>query len=257
MTDRLKLSILMILFVIFCPFILNNEVKSQVISTFEDTSVEYVNNQLIISYNLTGKASNRYNIWLIIKDSNGNEINTKALSGDIGFNIGTGNSKVIIWDIGNDGLKLDDQISVKIFAELIPPVFNKTNMMLYSTLLPGLGQTKISGGKPYWLLGVLGYGCIGGAVWYNRQSAKSYDQYLYSHNREESNNYFNQSLKEDNISKALGYTALGIWVINLVWVALIPNKFETKTGLFESAKFTIFPPAKEIDHLQVGISIGF
>lgn len=87
--------------------------------------------------------------------------------------------------------------------------------LLLSTLLPGLGLTRLSEGKPYWLLGVVGYGCIASSVYLNERAASNYEKYLDSQNEVEWTAYFNTGQKQYNTSKALAWSTAAIWVADL------------------------------------------
>jgi len=92
--------------------------------------------------------------------------------------------------------------------------------LLQSTIFPGWGLTKLSKGKPYWIMGVTGVGCIATSIYFNQQSYTNYNNYLDSNDKEKIDTYFNNAITQDNISKALAYTAAGIWVADLVIVGI-------------------------------------
>lgn len=99
-------------------------------------------------------------------------------------------------------------------------------MMLLSTAMPGLGQTKISKGKPWWLTGVATYGALaGGFIAYNN-SLKTYDSYNNEKDPLKRINLFNQTQKQMNISNALIISGAAFWVANIFWVAVTPNKYQ-------------------------------
>ena len=99
--------------------------------------------------------------------------------------------------------------------------------MLRSILLPGLGQTKVSGGKPYWVLGIVSYGALaGGLVTYSGYK-DSYDKYLAETEDPQSRaNYLSEAEKKATMAGAMFVTAAAIWTANLIWVAATPNKYQ-------------------------------
>ncbi len=97
----------------------------------------------------------------------------------------------------------------------IPARVKTGKHLLQSTIWPGWGLTSISNGKPYWLIGIAGAGCIGSSVYYNYQANTNYNDYLDSNDPAKINTYFDDAVMQDNISKALAYTAAGIWVADL------------------------------------------
>jgi hypothetical protein len=41
---------------------------------------------------------------------------------------------------------------------------------------------------------------------------------------DESNSLFDKAIKRNNFSKVLGYSAIGIWAADLIWVLVTPGK---------------------------------
>ncbi|MBK7134604.1 MAG: hypothetical protein IPH69_17840 [Bacteroidales bacterium] len=99
-------------------------------------------------------------------------------------------------------------------------------MMLLSTVMPGLGQTKISKGKPYWLAGVAAYGALAGGFIVNQSYVKSYDLYKAEEDPTKRRDLLDKAQSQKNLSGALIVSGAAIWVANLFWVAAIPNKYQ-------------------------------
>ena len=87
----------------------------------------------------------------------------------------------------------------------------RTGIILQSLALPGLGLSRMTG-KPHWLRGVAGYGCIAGSIILNRQAISTYDDIDDLEDYDDKNELFQKSLNRDNISEVLAYAAIGIWV---------------------------------------------
>lgn len=98
--------------------------------------------------------------------------------------------------------------------------FNRTGIIIQSMLLPGLGLSRVNAGQPHWIRGVAGYGCIAGTLIFNKKAVKSEESYLAADNPDERDILFADAVRQDNISEALAYTAIGIWVADLVWTIL-------------------------------------
>ncbi|UCH15012.1 MAG: hypothetical protein JSV22_03360 [Bacteroidales bacterium] len=116
----------------------------------------------------------------------------------------------------------DKEESSKVIEEpaVTAPKVKTGKHILQSAIFPGWGLTEMSKGKPYWLIGVAGTGCIASSIYFNRKAYSNYDNYLESNDREKSNTYFDNAKTQDNISKALVYTAAAIWVTDLVIVGV-------------------------------------
>jgi len=59
-------------------------------------------------------------------------------------------------------------------------------LILSSTILPGAGLTRVHSGKPYWIIGIAGYGCIAASVLINKKAVSSYNAYVNSYDINES-----------------------------------------------------------------------
>ena len=111
--------------------------------------LEFIGSQLHITYNIDNKNSKgKFNIRIEIHKQNGDPITPISITGDIGDNIKSGNNKRITWDLEKDTVYLDENISVEIIGKKHIESFSKSSLILMSTAVPGLGQTKVSG-KPW------------------------------------------------------------------------------------------------------------
>jgi hypothetical protein len=195
---------------------------------------------VVISYHLLNStASERFSVRIEITDSFGNPIEARTLSGDIGNGIPGGMNKKIVWDIQADSIFLVHEIFFEVYARPESPpaaiepgkeetpakiaegkTFSRTSLMLQSLLLPGLGLSRLNPGKPHWIRGVVGYGCIGGAYYLNQKSIQSNEAYKNPTSVDEVIPTFNRAYRQDVVSEVLGIAAIGIWVSDLVWTFL-------------------------------------
>jgi hypothetical protein len=213
-----------------------------------------VNDTLIIRYGFTGsKPWDVFNVRLEITDSSGRSIPAKSFTGDIGDSIYGGQQKIILWNMAADGIYVSENIYIEVIskkldaieipiAQTLPgdslpdqpasyntpvtaekeektPVYRKNNILL-SAVVPGWGLTRLSDGKPYWLIGVAGFGCIASSIYFNRQAVTSYDNYKGSLDMNESQDYFDKAEQQYLISNICAYTAIAIWVVDLGIVTL-------------------------------------
>ena len=109
---------------------------------------------------------------------------------------------------------------------------SKGNIVLSSIVLPGWGQSKVHQKKPYWIMGVTAYGCLAGSIILNHIGASTYDDYLVSPDIEDRNTLFKKSVRQDNISEYLAYSAVGIWTINMIW-ALVSHGSSRELTIFQ------------------------
>ncbi|MBN1414300.1 MAG: hypothetical protein JW973_04305 [Bacteroidales bacterium] len=92
--------------------------------------------------------------------------------------------------------------------------------LLLSAIVPGLGLTRLSEGKPYWLLAFVDAGCVVTSIVYNRMASSSYEKYLNSYNVSEFDPYYDDASRQRTISRVFGWSALVIWVADMGLVTL-------------------------------------
>jgi hypothetical protein len=199
--------------------------------------LEFDGKKLAISYDvISNRQSDLFYVWVEIQKKNGELLAMNSLSGDIG-DTKTGKNKLITWVPANDSVFLNEMVDVELKAEKYEKSFNKGSMTLLSIAFPGLGQTKISKGKPYWLTGVAAYGTLAGGIIVRSNYLKTYDEYLIEEDPSKRSELFDQTQKQMNLSSALFVTSAAIWTANLFWVALTPNRYQP----LKHAKITLAP----------------
>ena len=209
------------------------------------------NNNLIISYDiLNSKPGEKFKIWIEVTDSTGKPIEAQSLSGDVGDDVAGGSDKEIIWNLFADRIFLDVGIYIQINADVIgaaegsdkktePRTIKRSSAILQSLVFPGLGLSRMSNGKPHWIRGVAGYGCIAASIVYNRKAIESYDKYQKSDDPQEIDEFYDNSVKEDKLSEAFTYAAIGIWVTDFVWTMVGSSRIDKEKKLAHSKGFSI------------------
>ncbi|MCX6328961.1 MAG: hypothetical protein NTZ85_05520 [Bacteroidia bacterium] len=189
--------------------------------------LEFNGNQLLISYDVINKnQADLFYIWVEMEKKNGEPIRITALSGDVGEKIKGGKNKKITWVPEKDSIFLNEEVFVDVKAEKYLKSFKKGSMMLMSTAIPGLGQTKISKGKPWWLTGVAAYGALAVGYIEHKNYLKTYDSYKTEEDPLKRADLFAKTGKQMNISNALIISGAALWAANIFWVALTPNKYQ-------------------------------
>lgn len=189
--------------------------------------LEFDGNQLLISYDFVNKnQADQFYVWVEMEKKNGEKIQIKSLTGDVGENIKSGTDKKITWAPANDNIFLDEEINVEVKAEKYVKSFNKGSALLMSTALPGLGQTKISKGKPWWITGVVAYGALAGGLVTHSSYVKSYDSYRSETDPAKRADLLGQTQNQMNLSNALIISGATLWAANIIWVAVTPNRYQ-------------------------------
>ena len=260
---------------------------SQTSVRISDPRIEMVGNTIHIFYDiLNSTPDENYIISVVIKDEDGHVINAKAIDGDIGEEVRGGSNKQITWDLEADNIYLDAYVFIQINASVIPPPvpeleeltkkdfesqddskesetdgaikkeesslanrtksFSRAGIIIQSLALPGLGLSRVTG-KPHWLRGVAGYGCLAGSIILNRQAINTYDNIEDLMYFDEINEAYDKSLQQDNISEILSYAAIGIWVADFVWTLIGTSDLNRNPYSAETDGFSI---GSEIDPLS-------
>ena len=110
-----------------------------------------------------------------------------------------------------------------------------------SALIPGLEQTKISGGKPWWLVGVATYGAVAGGLITHSSYLNTYKSYSIEEDPGIRTQLLNQAQRQSNISSLMFVSGAALWATNLAWAMLVPNKFLPLQHINLSVKNSIGP----------------
>jgi len=184
----------------FLVFSLFNKSLSQGFQ-ISSPKLEFDGNQLVISYNIVDKnQADQFYVWVEVEKKNGEAVKTKSFSGDIGDKVKAGTGKKITWFPDLDSIFLNEEVMVEIKAEKYEKSFDKGKMILLSTAVPGLGQSRISKGKPWWLTGVAAYGALAGGLIFHQQYLKTYDKYKVEEDPLTRKNLFDKTQQQMNIS---------------------------------------------------------
>jgi len=218
-----------------------------------------MDNKICISYDIqNSNQDNKFKVWIEVTDSTQNKIIPVSITGDLGEKITGGNNKKIIWDFVADSIFLENGIFVQLYSELqeSPEIKEETkpsdliktekeikrgSIILQSLVFPGWGLSRINKNKLHWLKGVAGYGCIATSVIYNKKAFSSYNNYLDAENELDINNFYNSSIKEDKLSEAFAYTAIGIWVIDFIWTIVGSSNLKDYQMTGQIGKVFIYP----------------
>lgn len=184
---------------------------------------ELTGNKLYITFQIDSKNLNdKFRISIEVKKQNGEAIVPKSISGDLD-NIKPGNNKIIVWDLEQDAIYLNEEISLEILCDKQIKYISKGSIVLMSVALPGLGQSKMTG-KPWWIGGVAAYGALAGGYVFHKSCLESYE--LYKAEKTDPSKraeLWDQVQKKNSISNIFFISAASIWVSNLIWVSVTPN----------------------------------
>ena len=198
--------------------------------------LSFENNILTIKYDVIGCGNNEYvNIRMIILNSKGDTINPVYISGDIGKQIVCGIGKSILWDLEKERIALNDDISVLIKGEKYnpptpakeiisnnPKKFTRENVFFSTVLVPGLGQSKVSGKNCYFVFSGLVYGSLGTSIYFATRSEKYKEYYHAAIGSTERDDLYNKWQNSYNMSKYFAIGSVGVWLTNIIWSAAIP-----------------------------------
>ncbi|HLN19501.1 MAG TPA: hypothetical protein VK213_00320 [Bacteroidales bacterium] len=195
--------------------------------------LDFDSRKLSVSYDIDSDARDPYYVWIEIgKKNSGEKINAKSLTGDIGEGIQAGSGKLVEWVPAADSIIIDEDVEIEIKAEKYVKSFNRGGAIVMSALLPGLGQTRISGGKPWWVTGITAYGLFAGGFMINKSANDDYDQYLQLKEDEVAREkMYTQAQQKMNLAGAFIISGALIWTTNMIWVASVPNRYRPLKNL--------------------------
>ena len=117
--------------------------------------------------------------------------------------------------------------------------------VLQSAIFPGWGLAKLTNGKPYWLIGVAGTGCIVSSIYFNHQAYSNYNKYLDSKDKREYDTYYDKAKSQAGMSKALAVTAAAIWIADIAMAGIKAsnmNKSDRKSNISAFSVGSYFEP---------------
>lgn len=207
----------------------------------QNTSLTLDNDQLVITYDLTNtKSGEKYYIWVEIKDKEGNKLEPKHLSGQVGNDIIGGKNLIIVWDYTREDFEVDAEINIQIKARLLLKAYPSYGSVLFSSVVfPGWGLSKIDNKKTYLLMGAAGYGSIAASYVYYSKSRKTYDNYKDSDVTSERDALYDEFTKQNNMSNVFAITAASIWAVNIIWTSVKYFNNKNKQLTYVQPKYSI------------------
>jgi hypothetical protein len=217
-----KQKFLLILILLF----LSSKSFSQKFSISEP-KLEYDGTKLSIVYDLIAqKQSDVFSIWVEMTDQSGKPIRAYTFKGDVGDMISPGSVKKITWFPEDDGKLLDEDVSVVVSGERYEMIFNKSTVLLTSSVLPGSGLSKIKSNKAWWLAAVPVYGAVAGGFIYHSKYQKTYSDYKAETDVPTREDLLAKSKTQNSIASACFISAAVIWAADMVWVAASKNRYK-------------------------------
>lgn len=224
---------LIVLLYIVLSIICCENTYTQTVAKIDNTNLEINEGRLIISYDLiNAKPNERFNVWIEVKKSSGQEIRAKHISGQVGNNIVGGRGLNIVWNFESEGLNIEDEISVQVMAELETIHYLKIEkILLKSVVFPGWGLYDIDKLNPYLLIGAAGYGTLATALIYNSKSNNKYEEYKDSNEQQERADLYDEFTRQYSFTKVFGITTAAIWILDVGWAAI---KYVNKTSKLDA-----------------------
>lgn len=242
-------------------------ILAQAALTISKPAGVFKDNVMEISYTIVnGGEGNEYSVELLVWDQDGRIIMPGALTGDVGSGVRGNGEKRMEWDLGKDRLFLHSRIYFEISAKLANPARgasqvistpaemnlasssrteNEKNVTLAgivgtSLVFPGTGMSRITG-KPHWIRGIAGYSFLAGAAFFNFQSIRTYDQITDYTGFETRQDQLRKSVRQDQFSEILAFSAIGIWVSDLVWNVAGWHRYNQRSSEGPSANIRVEP----------------
>lgn len=231
-----------VLCLILLPALFTNHLTAQTKAQVLNVDFYIEGDNLIITYDIEkAKTGESFIVSVNVTTKSGNKINAYSLTGDVGKGVFGGKYKRITWDLVKDNVYLDDEIQIEVFlqsekdanskiVEKEPKPTIKTQSsakkvsvggaLIKSLVFPGWGNRYVKDGGAYWLMGVLAYGAVGGAVYFNNQAYNAYEDYKVEENADERDQFYKDAEDFQGKQKTLMYAAAAIWTVDLIWTGL-------------------------------------
>ena len=234
----------LISFGIYFLQIFTSPILAQSAAKIENIKFDAEGSKLVITYDIMkSKEGETFEIWVKIKTANGKEIIPNTIYGDVKKGVAGGPNKRVVWDVEADNIDLSEEFSVEVYgrsdskspSSVGEPLKEKQvkakgegigvgKALLFSAVLPGLGNRAIKGSGAQWLIGVGGYGCIIGSIVLSRSAYNAYEEYKLADNSNDRDDYFSKAENNNRVSKILIGSAGAIWIADLLWTGLQAGK---------------------------------
>jgi hypothetical protein len=208
------------------------------ITKLSDATIANVNfeitkdKKMAISYDIVGgKNSEKFDVSFFVKTESGNKIEAKTATGDL-KGVKAGGGKHIYWDMGKDIAYLDENIFVEVKAQQVNPKVipytSKGKALIWSTIYPGAGSTRLGQNKAHLMKGIAAYAFVGLSIKYNKDAVSSYDSYISETDPSKRNTYIDDTEKNQTLSKVFLYGAISIWAWDYMNILWLDNKTDTR-----------------------------
>jgi len=195
---------------------------SQSAAQIKNVDFELVNNEVIITYDIVKhQPGEMFKVWIKVYTAQENELKSASATGSVGENVAGGNRKKITWNPKSDGIFLDNDIYIQVFAASMSgggggAELSMGKWLAISALYPGAGNAKMRSNKLWLAAGGVGYGCMIGSILLNNQAAKNYDNYLLSQDITVRNNFYSKAESQKQLSSVFFVLGVVVWTADIV-----------------------------------------
>ena len=111
--------------------------------------------------------------------SSSKKLSVNTLSGDYGPMISGYNTKQIVWYYGKDNVYLDENVDIKLKANISKDLslINSRKLFINSLVFPGSGLNQLEKKPAYLSYGFLGYATFTGFIIMRKKSRNAFDSY--------------------------------------------------------------------------------
>jgi len=234
MKDRSFIVLIMLISILLYP---GKKVLSQEITKTQISNIDFElrEGKIEITYDLLKtEKTDRFIVYVNAITESGDTIQARSVSGDVNEKVTGGRKKTITWDYQRDNFFTRGAFHIEVialpqlvdFSELSPydsyPGLGKSILM--TTVYPGWASTRLKDGKPHWIKGIAGYGCLALAYVYNNKAASSYDEYQKSFVRSERDKLYDDATSQKQLSSIFAFSALAVWVMDYTCIIISHNK---------------------------------
>ncbi len=217
--------------------------SGQVLSKVQIENIDFglQEGKIVITYDLMKSDKNeRFIVFVNAITESGDSILARSVSGDVNENVSGGRNKTIVWDYERDHFFTEEAFQIEVTA--VPQFVEPSELagaygdypglgksFLMSTAFPGWASTKLKDGKPHWLKGIVGYGCLSLSYLYNRKAANSFEDYKVCMDRKERSSLYDDAVSQKQLSSIFAFSALAVWIMDYTCIIISHNKLMKNT----------------------------
>jgi len=248
----MKYSIIILLITLIFKQSCSGQTKAKI----SDVDFHLEDRYIVVNYNLFGALpKEQLTIELTFITENNETIIPKTVHNDVGTNIFTDGSKVILWDIVADQVILSGSIKAKVTITSSKILFRGPSNALLSILIPGLGGYFVDTHKARSVLTTIStVGLLTFGIAQKIQADKYYTDYTTTTVNTLKQGLYNKYNDAHNNYLVTTKIAAGIWIFDVIYVTI---KGARNKNLANSSYQGYIEDGPRLYYVNNGLQLGY